>query len=94
MDSLCIKLNQLVSYGTFYFDSHLKEHLMEEMGLGEEAADRILNVSVAFSSNWSVFDFSLSGDGLLNMCQAMASLSLISRACDTILDYCFIKISP
>lgn len=51
MDSLCTKLNQLVSYGTFYFDSHLKEHLMEEMGLGEEAADRILNVSVAFSSN-------------------------------------------
>ena len=93
MDSLCIKLNQLVTYGTFYFDSHLKEHLMEEMGLGEKAADRILNVSVAFT-NWSVFDFSLSRDGLLNMCQAMASLSLISRACDIILDYCFIKISP
>lgn len=76
MDSLCTKLNQLVSYGTFYFDSHLKEHLMEEMGLDEEAADRILNVSVAFSSNWSVFDFSLSGDGLLNMCQAAWPLYL------------------
>ena len=56
---------------------------MEEVGLGEEAADRILNVSVAFT-NWSVFDFSLSRDGHLKMCQAMASLSLISRACDTI----------
>ena len=50
LHSLCIKLNQLVTYGTFYFDSHLKEHLMEEMELGEEAADRILNVSVAFTN--------------------------------------------
>ena len=36
----------------FFFTSHLKEHLIEEMGMNEEVAMKYLNVSTTEIARW------------------------------------------